>query len=134
MKSFRGKNKFFIFLWVSILVNLFLELWAGSLLAMTPVERVVLPNKLILLVSEDHSLPFVTLELWVDAGSRQDPSGKEGLAHLTAQGLLWGTQKHPARAINEEIDFMGADLNSSAGRDKASLSFRVLTKDFARGP
>jgi zinc protease len=133
MKSIRGKNKILMILWVAILVNLFLELWAGPLRAMAPVERVVLPNKLILLISEDHSLPFVTLGLLVDAGSRQDPSGKEGLAHLTAQGLLWGTQKNPARAINEELDFMGAALNSSAGRDYASLSLRVLKKDFDRG-
>ncbi|PKN29874.1 MAG: hypothetical protein CVU64_05975, partial [Deltaproteobacteria bacterium HGW-Deltaproteobacteria-21] len=42
--------------------------------AIAPVERFVLPNQLVVLVSEEHSLPFVTFALLVDAGARRDPS------------------------------------------------------------
>ena len=68
--------------------------WIGSIgpvTAMTPIKRISLPNKMVVLLSEEHSLPFVTLQLIIDGGSRQDPRGKEGLAFLTAKGLLWGT-------------------------------------------
>ena len=95
---------------------------------MPPVQRMVLPNQLVLLVCEEHSLPFVTFQLLIDSGARRDPSGKEGLSHLTARGLLLGTSKRKVTAINEELDFMGASLTSSSGRDYATLSLRVLKK------
>ncbi len=106
---------------------------AGSLQAMPPVQRTVLSNHLILLASEEHSLPFVTLQLLIDSGSRKDPSGEEGLAYLTAKGLLHGTSKHTINQINEKLDFMGASLNSSTGRDYATVSLRVLKKDLDKG-
>jgi zinc protease len=118
-----------------VLVSLMLGLGLpeGSLQAMPPVQRVVLPNRLTLLASEDHSLPFVTLQLLIDSGSRRDPSGEEGLAFLTARGLLLGTSRRTASQINEELDFMGASLNSSSGRDYATLTLRVLKKDLDKG-
>jgi zinc protease len=100
---------------------------------MPPVQRMVLPNHLVLLTSEDHSLPFLTLQLLIDSGSWRDPSGEEGLAYLTARGLLLGTSKHTVNQINEELDFMGASLNSSSGRDYAALTLRVLKKDLDKG-
>jgi zinc protease len=101
--------------------------------AMPPVQRTVLPNQLVLLVSEEHSLPFVTLQLLVDAGSWRDPHGEEGLASLTAKGLLWGTSAHSGEAMQEELDFMGAALGAAARRDYATLSLQVLKKDLDRG-
>jgi len=118
----------------SFLILLFLPLWLGvltdTLQAMPPVQRTVLPNRLVLLVSEEHSLPFVTFQLLVNAGSWRDPAGEEGLAHLTARSLLLGTSKRTVTAVNQELDFMGASLNASSGRDYATLRLRVLKKDF----
>ena len=118
----------------SFLFLLFLPLWlgisTGTLQAMPPVQRTVLPNRLVLLASEEHSLPFVTFQLLINAGSWRDPAGKEGLALLTARSLLLGTSKRTVTAINQELDFMGASLNASSGRDYATLSLRVLKKDF----
>jgi zinc protease len=104
-----------------------------SLLAMPPVHRMVLSNRLVLLFAEEHSLPFLTLQLLVDAGSRSDPAGMEGLARLTAKGLLLGTSRRTITAINEELDFMGASLSASSGRDYSTLHLRVLRKDLDRG-
>jgi zinc protease len=106
---------------------------ATSLHAMPPVQRSVLPNQLTLLVCEENSLPFVTIQLLIDAGSRGDPSGEEGLSYLTARGLLLGTSKRAVTAIHEELDFMGASLSSSSGRDYATLSLQVLKKDLDKG-
>ena len=110
-----------------------LSLSRGVLYAMPPVQRMVLPNHLVLLIGEEHSLPFVTLQLLIDSGARSDPSGQEGLAHLTARGLLWGTSKRTINTINEKLDFMGASLNASAGKDFATLSLRILKKDLDEG-
>ncbi|HUL36221.1 MAG TPA: pitrilysin family protein [Thermodesulfobacteriota bacterium] len=101
--------------------------------AMPPVQRTVLPNQLILLFSQESSLPFVTIQLLIDSGSRRDPSGEEGLSYLTARGLLLGTSKRTVTAIHEELDFMGASLSSSSNRDYATLSLQVLKKDLEKG-
>jgi len=100
---------------------------------MPPVQKTVLSNRFVLLHSENHSLPFVTLQLLIDAGSGKDPSGMEGLSHLTGRGILLGTSGHTAAALSEELDFLGASLDSSSGRDYATLSLRVLSKDLDQG-
>jgi zinc protease len=110
-------------------------LWAKPVLAgsVPPVQRIVLPNELVLLVAEEHSLPFVVFQLLVDAGSRLDPAGKEGLAYLTAKGLLLGTPKTNLSAMNEALDFMGASLNASASQDYTIVGLQVLKKDLDAG-
>jgi len=124
------KLKYFI---VLLFLMLCIGLPQGSLQAMPPVQRTVLPNQLILLLSEEHSLPFVTFQLLIGSGSWRDLSGEEGLSYLTARGLLLGTSKRPVNTINEELDFMGASLSSSSGRDYATLSLKVLKKDLDKG-
>jgi zinc protease len=109
-----------------------LHLTCGISAALPKVEKTI-GNGLTVLLSEDHSLPFVTVQLLVDAGSRRDPAGKEGLAHLTAAGLLLGTSSKKAAVINEELDFMGASLNASADRDYSIVNMRVLKKDLDKG-
>lgn len=116
---------FFLLIW--------LLLSEGLLFAMPPVQRMVLPNHLVLLICEEHSLPFVTFQLLINSGSRQDPSGQEGLANLTARGLLLGSLNRSVNTLNEEVDFMGASLNASVGKDVATLSLRILKKDLDKG-
>lgn len=118
---------------VLVVLMLCVGLPDGGLQAMPPVQRTVLPNRLVLLVSEEHSLPFVTIQALIDSGSRRDPLKQEGLANLTTRGILWGTSKRNVTAINEELDFMGASLNASAGRDYATLSLKILKKDLDKG-
>lgn len=111
-------------------------IWIGStqpVMAMPPIKRFSLPNKMVVLLCEEHSLPFVTLQMLIDGGSRQDPKGKEGLAFLTAKGLLLGTSKQNVLSINEALDFMGASLQVSADKDVTSVSLRVLKKNLEKG-
>jgi zinc protease len=112
---------------------LLLASWPSCLGAMAPVQRTVLANGLIVLQSEDHSLPFITIQLLIDGGSSRDPSGQEGLSHLTAKVLLLGSESKTALQISRELDFMGASLNSSSGRDYSIISLRVLKKDLLKG-
>jgi zinc protease len=125
MKLKTLRNSFFVFFIVLVLACCLEK----DLLAMPPVGKTDLQNRLVILLSEDHSLPFITLELLIDGGARRDPPGKEGLAYLTAQSLLLGTSLHTVSKINEELDFMGASLSASSGRDYSTISLRVLKKD-----
>jgi zinc protease len=124
---------------ISILLFIFIVLlrWfiflPSRVHAIPPVERMVLPNELHLLLCEEHSLPFVTFQLLIDAESSRDPFKEEGLSQITAKGLLMGTPQHSLTTLNEELDFIGASLNASSGRDYATLTLRILKKDLDKG-
>ena len=59
----------------------------------------------------------------------QEPTGKEGLANLTASLLFSGTKSRSLAKIAEELDFMGARLTAAGGDDFAAVSLTVLKKD-----
>lgn len=105
----------------------------AAVIAVPPVERAVLPNGLTLIVCEDHSLPSVTMQFLIEAGSRRDPRDRGGLAYITAKSVLMGTPGRDVTAIQEELDFLGASLDSSASEDYATFGLKILKKDVARG-
>ena len=96
-------------------------------------KRTVLNNGLVLLTSEQRALPMVSIELLIDAGSRNEPANQAGLANLTSQLLTHGTQKRSATQISETLDFMGASLSTGAGAEVATVSMTILKKDLAAG-
>ena len=96
-------------------------------------QRSTLPNGARLIVSEQHVLPMVVIQVLVDAGARRDPQGKDGLASLTADLLTEGTRSKSASQIKEAVDFIGAGLDTSADTDFALSSLTVLSKDLDTG-
>jgi zinc protease len=96
-------------------------------------ERRTLPNGARLIVSEQHALPMVVIEVLLDAGARRDPRGKEGVASLTADLLTEGTRSRTALQIKEAVDFIGAGLDAGADTDFAMVSLTVLSKDLETG-
>jgi zinc protease len=114
---------------------------AAALLATAPpapalgphATQETLPNGAVLLVSEQRNLPLVLVRVVLDAGSRRDPVGKPGLAHLTADLVTEGTATRSAQQIKDQIDFIGAALGGDAEQDYAMLSLQVLRKDLDVG-
>lgn len=96
-------------------------------------ERQVLKNGLTLLVRSSRALPIVTIKVTVQAGSLWEPEERPGLANLTALLLTRGTATRTAVQIDESVDFIGASLSSSAGRDFSELNLTVLKKDLPQG-
>lgn len=98
-----------------------------------PAERYTLGNGTRLIVSEQHALPLVAVQVLVDAGSRWDPRGQEGVANLAADLLTEGTKTRGASEISQAFDFIGAAYSTSADTDFAILTLTVLSKDFDAG-
>jgi len=96
-------------------------------------KRIVLENGMILLLSEKHDIPMVTVSMAIKAGSTAAPADKPGIASLTASLLTQGTTKRTAGQISNEIDFIGGSLSVSGGDDFASAGLRVLKKDLTTG-
>ncbi len=99
---------------------------------MTP-KRTVLNNGTVLLTSEQRTLPMVSIELLIDAGSRYEGSEQAGLANLTSKLLIYGTKRRSAVQISDALDFIGAGLETGCAQDSASVSVTVLKKDLATG-
>jgi len=92
------------------------------------IKRSVLSNGAVLLVSEQHQLPMVSIAIAFDAGARRDPNGKAGLAALTAAALEEGTKDLSATAFDQKIDFIGSSINIGADHDYATASMTTLKK------
>ena len=92
------------------------------------IKRMKLSSGAILLVSEQHQLPMVTIAIAFDAGLRRDPTGKEGLAELTADSLTQGTKDLTVDQFNEKIEFMGSSISVADGRDFAEAGLTSLTR------
>lgn len=82
----------------------------------------VLPNGLKVLVVEDHKLPRVSYSLSIDNAPNAE-GAKKGLDNLTSSLAGNGSTTISKDAFNEEIDFLGADINfSSNGASASGLS------------
>jgi zinc protease len=98
-----------------------------------PSQKVVLPNGLTVVVSHKNKLPLATISVRFKVGSINDPESKAGLAEMTARLLDKGTTQRTATAIAEELDFLGARLDVSAGGTGSTVSLSLLSKDLEPG-
>ncbi|HUE79616.1 MAG TPA: pitrilysin family protein [Sphingomicrobium sp.] len=57
-----------------------------------PATTFVLPNGLTLVVHEDHSAPLVAVNIWYHVGSKNEPQGKSGFAHLFEHLMFNGSE------------------------------------------
>ena len=82
-------------------------------------ETFSLPNGLKVLVVEDHKLPRVAFSLTIDNAPYAE-GDKKGVSDLTSSLLGNGSTKTPKDKFNEEIDFLGANINFFASGASAS--------------
>ena len=93
--------------------------------------RTVLSNGMILIVQENHSNPTVAIAGYTKAGSFFDPNGKSGTAELTADMVSRGTQKRSALELAKEVEYVGAQLGTSANVESMNFGAKSLSKDFS---
>ena len=58
-----------------------------------PIHRRTLANGLRVVVSPDHTVPNVTVNLWVGVGSRHEQAGRTGFAHLFEHLMFQGSRE-----------------------------------------
>lgn len=82
---------------------------------------------------EDPTLPLVDLQILVRR-TAEEPPGKEGLAALTAELMrTGGTATRTPEALDEELEFLAAEIGLSIADTHATASLSVLAKDLDRG-
>jgi zinc protease len=76
---------------------------------------------------ENHAQPYLSLMLTLRSGSCYD-GDLAGLGSFVGGMLLSGAGGYDAEQLAEEIDFLGATIDVSAGRDDITIRLGVLTR------
>lgn len=78
--------------------------------------------------AEDLDLGYVVVEVVVEAGSLLDPPGREGLASLAASTLLRGTRKRSHQRIMDDVNDLGAGLDTTAQKETIAIVGDVMPR------
>lgn len=116
-----------------VLLAALLLAWTSPAAAALRYEREELPGGAVLLVKESPDLPMIHIQVSVQAGSRHEAPDKAGLASMTADLLTRGAGKRSALDIAKINDSLGGGAGVGAGRDFATASLKVLTRDLEEG-
>ena len=88
------------------------------------VER-TLPNGLKLVTSVDHSTPLVNIQIFYGVGSKDDPQGRSGFAHLFEHMMFKATKDMPAEYMDRLTEDVGG-LNNASTADDFTNYFDVV--------
>jgi len=80
-------------------------------------EQFTLPNGLRVIYSEDHSTPVVSVDVWYEAGSRNERPGRSGFAHLFEHMMFEGTPNAPKGVLDRVIEGGGGSNNGDTRYD-----------------
>lgn len=89
-------------------------------------HRWILDNGLTVLFLENHFLPTLSIEVFVNAGQKYISDDKAGMAVLTGHLLEEGTTNRTAFEIAQAIESVGGNLHTRS----RGTSVQVLSKDF----
>jgi predicted Zn-dependent peptidase len=93
----------------------------------------ILPNGLRVATRLMPGIETAAVGLYADAGSRHEPDGLSGLAHLFEHMVFKGAGSRSARAISEAIEDVGGDLNACTDRDGTNFTASVLAEHVPLG-
>ena len=84
-----------------------------------PFEKYVLDNGLEVILSEDHSVPFVQVNVWYDVGSKDEVEGRTGFAHLFEHLMFQGSANHDTEYF-APLQPIGAQVNGTTSFDRTN--------------
>jgi len=85
-----------------------------------PFTRFELPNGLKVILLEDHRLPLVSVNLWYYVGSKDEPRGRSGFAHLFEHLMFMGTEKVPYPEFDVIMEKSGGSNNATTSQDRTN--------------
>jgi zinc protease len=109
----------FIFIGLLLFLGfLLLDLGSRSLaLDSRSVFETTLANGLKVLLLENRKAPVVSVQVWYNVGSREEPLGKSGLTHLGEHLMFRGTARYGPKMFSRVIQKNGGQDNAFTSRD-----------------
>jgi len=100
--------------------------------AILPIEKLDSVKGAKAYLVQTQALPMLDIEISVDAGDRFDPTGKSGLASMTAELMNYGARSSKGALseaqIADEIADLGANFGISVGGERAVIRIRSLSR------
>ena len=84
-----------------------------------PYEEYDLDNGLHVILSEDHSVPFVQVNLWYRVGAKDEVEGRSGFAHLFEHLMFQGSE-HMDGEYFGPLQRIGARINGTTNMDRTN--------------
>jgi predicted Zn-dependent peptidase len=85
-----------------------------------PISRRTLPNGMRVVVSPDHTVPNITVNIWVGVGSRHESPGRTGFAHLFEHLMFQGSRSVRSGEHFEALMAQGGRLNATTWFDRTN--------------
>ena len=97
-------------------------------------KRVVLNNRMIVYLLEDHDFPIIDIVLSTRTGSIYEAEDKVGLANITGEVMrTGGTTSKTGDELDEILENLAASVEVGIGQDSGSASMSVLKEDLDIG-
>ena len=85
-----------------------------------PYEIFTLDNGLTTIVHTDHSVPTVFVGMWYGVGSKDEPVGKTGFAHLFEHLMFQGTENRDGEYFSPFTDAGATGMNGTTAEDRTN--------------
>lgn len=115
---------------LSVLIATFALAVAGSANAADieiPYEKFELDNGLTVVVHEDRKAPVVAVSVWYKVGSKDEPKGKSGFAHLFEHLMFNGTENYDDEWFKPLQEVGATGLNGTTNTDRTNYFQTVPT-------
>jgi predicted Zn-dependent peptidase len=83
-----------------------------------PFTKTTLPNGMTVILSEDHTLPLVVVNVGYWVGSRFEEPRRTGFAHLFEHLMFMGTERAPRHKFDEVMEASGGSNNAFTTEDR----------------
>ena len=93
------------------------------------VRVTALKNGMRVMTDRMASVETVSIGVWVDIGTRHEPSQINGVAHLLEHMAFKGTERRSALDIAAEVEAVGGHLNAYTSREHTAYYAKVLKQD-----
>ncbi|MEM1410565.1 MAG: insulinase family protein, partial [Pseudomonadota bacterium] len=97
-----------------------------------PFEKVTLDNGLTVIVHEDRKAPVVAVSVWYKVGSKDEPEGQTGFAHLFEHLMFNGTENYDDEWFKPLQEAGATDLNGTTNTDRTNYFQTVPTPALER--
>jgi predicted Zn-dependent peptidase len=95
------------------------------------IRRTRLPNGLLVLTESIPHVRSVSMGVWVDSGSRDEPLTLNGLSHFVEHMVFKGTTSRSAQQFAREVDSIGGNLDAFTGKESICFNIKVLDENVA---
>ncbi len=97
------------------------------------ITKIVLDNSVRLIHCKIPTSAFVTIEISVLAGSRNESNDNMGIAHFLEHTMFSGTDKRPNnKIIGFEIESLGGSMNAATSEETTSYYIKIPYENFTK--